>query len=102
MSARAWRIVAALVACLLLSGCPSLVDSPDDRAPDATAVPTRVLPALPTGASTGLPAYGGPPPGAPASVGPLVTLEAAVDLTPATPQVFARATSAVAAPGGGA
>jgi hypothetical protein len=102
MGARAWRIVAGLAACLLLTGCPSLVDAPDDRASDSPAPPTRALPALPTGASTGLPAYGGPPPGGPASLGPLVTLQAAVDLTPATPRVFARATAAVAAPGGGA
>jgi hypothetical protein len=102
MSARAWRVVAALAACLVLTGCPSLVDPPDDRASDSPARPGRELPALPTGASTGLPAYGGPPSGAPASAGPLETLEAAVDLTAATPRVFARATAAVAAPGGGA
>ena len=47
-----------------------------------------MLPALPTGASTGLPADGGPPAGAPASAGPLASVEAAVDLTPATPRVF--------------
>lgn len=94
-----WRVAAALTACLLLTGCPS----PVEREPEPTTAPTaQALPALPTGASTGLPAYAGPPADGPPSLGPLVVLRAAVDLTPATPGVFARAESAVAAPDGGA
>ncbi|WP_344687447.1 hypothetical protein [Blastococcus jejuensis] len=100
-----WRVATAvaacwmLAACWLLTGCPS----PADGEPEPTTAPTaQALPALPTGASTGLPAYNGPPPDAPPSLGPLLALRAAVDLTPATPGVFARAQWAVAAPDGGA
>jgi hypothetical protein len=102
MADRRWRMAAALAACLLLTGCPSLVDKPEDRASDSPAPATLGLPSLPTGASIGLPGYDGPPAGGPASLGPLVTLQAAVDLTPATPRVFARETAATAAPDGGA
>jgi hypothetical protein len=62
----------------------------------------QALPGRPTNASTDLPAYAGPPADAPLSAGPLTRLRAAVDLTPATPGVFARAVAAVAAPDGGA
>ena len=48
------------------------------------------------------PVYAGPPPDAPPSAGPLTSLRAAVDLTPAIPGYFSRAEAAVAAPDGGA
>ena len=88
-----------MAGCLLasLSGCPAS----DDRDP---ALPTagQALPGRPTNASTDLPAYTGPPADAPSSAGPLTVLRAAVDLTPATPGVFARLVAAVATPDGGA
>lgn len=102
MTDRRWRAALALGGCLVLTGCPGATDpAPEDRstAPLTTA---DALPALPTGASTGLPGYDGPPGDAPPSAGPSLTLRAAVDLTPATPRVFARAQEAVGAPDGGA
>jgi hypothetical protein len=102
MTRRRWPAAVALVGCLVLTGCPAPTDpAPENRstAPPSTA---DALPGLPTGASTGLPAYAGPPAGAPPSAGPLLTLRAAVDLTSATPRVFARAQAAVGAPDGGA
>jgi hypothetical protein len=92
--------VAALAGCVLLavSGCPA--DGEPVPEPSASAAPPR--PALPTTASTDLPAYGGPPTDAPASAGPLTRVSAAVDLTPATPGLFARVVSAVATADGGA
>jgi hypothetical protein len=102
MTGRRWLAALALGGCLVLTGCPGATDpSPEDlsTAPQSTA---DALPALPTGASTGLPAYAGPPDDAPPSDGPSLTLRAAVDLTPATPRVFARAQEAVGAPDGGA
>ncbi|HLM04740.1 MAG TPA: hypothetical protein VK402_06075 [Blastococcus sp.] len=100
MTGRRRLAAVALAACLLgaLTGCPT----PVDRAPEPSATPTAgdALPARPTGASVDLPAYAGPPPGAPPSRGPLRTVVAAVNLTPATPGVFARTAAAVAAPGG--
>jgi hypothetical protein len=92
--------VAALAGCVLLavSGCPA--DGEPVPEPSASAGPPR--PALPTTASTDLPAYGGPPADAAASAGPLTRVSAAVDLTPATPGLFARVVSAVATPDGGA
>jgi len=97
-----WRLgPAAITGCLLLTltGCPASEDAPDPTVPPSTG---QALPGRPTDASTDLPAYAGPPPGAPPSAGPLTRLRAAVDLTPATPGVFARAVAAVAAPDGGA
>lgn len=102
MTGRRWLAAVVLSGCLALTGCPAPTDpSPEDSttAPQSTA---DALPALPTGASTGLPAYDGPPDDAPPSAGPSLTLRAAVDLTPATPHVFARAQAAVGAPDGGA
>ena len=102
MTGRRWLAALALGGCLVLTGCPGATDpAPEDRstAPLSTA---EAGPALPTGASTGLPAYDGPPDDAPPSAGPPLTLRAAVDLTPATPRVFARAQEAVGAPDGGA
>jgi hypothetical protein len=102
MAGRRWVAAVALGGCLVLTGCPAPVDpSPEDRstAPPST---TDALPGLPTGASTGLPAYEGPPGDAPPSDGPLLSLRAAVDLTAATPRVFARAHAVVGAPDGGA
>jgi len=93
--------VAALAGCLLTAGCPAS----DDHGPEPTPSPIsseQALPARPTDASTGLPAYAGPPADAPPTAGPLITLRAAVDLSPATPGPFWRARSAVAAPDGGA
>jgi hypothetical protein len=83
------------------SGCPP--GAPRVREP-SPSVPssTQALPARPTDASVGLPAYAGPPADAPASAGPLTTLRAAVDLTPATVGAFWRADAVVAAPDGGA
>ena len=46
--------------------------------------------------------YDGPPADGPPSAGPLTTLRAAVDLTPAIPGFFSRAETAVPAPDGGA
>jgi hypothetical protein len=94
------RLAAAILAgCVLLavSGCPA--DGEPALESSASAAPR---PALPTNASTDLPAYGGPPGEAPASAGPLTRVRAAVDLTPATPGRFARVLSAVATPDGGA
>lgn len=94
------RLAAVALAGLVLvaaTGCPA----PEQR----DAAPSRsdsALPGRPTNASTDLPAYTGPPAGAPASLGPLTRLRGEVDLTPATPGVFARAVAAVAAPDGGA
>ena len=91
-----------LGACLLLAGCPATDDpSPAERTPSPQSS-ADALPALPTGASTGLPAYDGPPADAPPSVGPLLSVLATVDLTPATPGFFARTQATVGSPDGGA
>ena len=97
-----WRLGPAALAagCLLaLSGCPA-AESTTPSPP--RAVGDQALPGRPTNASTDLPAYAGPPADAPPSTGPLTRLRGAVDLTPATPGVFARVVGAVAAPDGGA
>ncbi|MGY1601599.1 hypothetical protein [Geodermatophilus sp. SYSU D00815] len=87
MSARRGARVALAGALLVaLTGCPA----PPERAEpplEPTAPTPAPQPALETEATTDLPAYAGPPAGA-ASAGPLTTLRAAVDLTPATPAVF--------------
>jgi hypothetical protein len=103
MTGRRRLAVVALAACVLtgVTGCPAGEDRSAERTP-APPSAVEVLPGRPTTASTGLPAYDGPPAGGPPSAGPLTTVRAAVSLTPATPGVFARAISAVAAPGGGA
>ncbi len=96
------RPAAAVLACglvLTTSGCPA---GDGDPPPDPTPSAVDVGPARPTDASTDLPAYTGPPAGGPASAGPVTRVQAAVDLTPATPGTFARVMSAVAAPDGGA
>jgi hypothetical protein len=98
------RRAALLLAGALLaaaSGCPAR----SDPVPEPTSSPPSshsALPARPTNASTGLPAYPGPPANAPPSTGPLTTLRATVDLSPATQGAFWRADTAVAAPDGGA
>src|SRR3954468_379228 len=88
-------------ACLLtaLAGCP-LTD--EHARPDRSDAPVSSPPgpALPTRATTDLPAYAGPPPDGPVTAGPVTAVRAAVDLTPATPGVFAVAESAVATPDG--
>src|SRR5918993_906617 len=94
------RLVAATVAAALLAGCTSGKDSPPE--PTATQTSPQPLPGRPTDASTDRPAYEGPPDDAPASLGPLTNLRGVVDLTAATPGVFARAAAAVATPDGGA
>ena len=98
-----WRRTAtALTAgCLVLalSGCP---DGDDERTPEPTPSAADLGPARPTDPSTDLPAYPGPPAGGPPSTGPLTTVRAAIDLTTATPGVFARVVAAVATPDGGA
>ena len=85
---------------LTLTGCPS-GEVPDPE-PTAATSGGQGLPGRPTDASTDLPAYSGPPADAPPSAGPLTRVLAAVDLTPATPGVFARLVAAVASPDGGA
>jgi hypothetical protein len=99
MTRRRRLVAVALAGGLLtsLSGCPAPGDG--DPAPSSSGQP---LPGRPTNASTDLPAYAGPPADAPPSAGPLTRLRAAVDLTPATPGVFARAVAAVSSPDGGA
>jgi hypothetical protein len=91
----------AVGACLLtaLAGCP-LTD--EHARPDRSDAPVSSPPgpALPTRATTDLPAYAGPPPDGPVTAGPVTAVRAAVDLTPATPGVFAVAESAVATPDG--
>lgn len=101
-----WPVV-VLVAVLVTAGCTALAPerSADRRSrPGADHVVSGRpgVPGLPTKASTGLPEYEGPPGDAPASLGPLTTLRAAVDLTPATPGVFARTVAVAAAADGGA
>ncbi|WP_448627790.1 hypothetical protein [Geodermatophilus sp. URMC 64] len=94
-------VAAALAGCLLASGCTA----ERTRTPEPTPSPPssqEALPGRPTDASTGLPAYAGPPADAPPSAGPLTRLRAAVDLSPATPGPFWRARSTVAAADGGA
>jgi hypothetical protein len=89
--------VAVLTALLLLlAGCPV---SPPSAAPPATSSPAEP-PGRPSAPPQ--PIYDGPPPDAPASAGPLTSVRAAVDLTPAIPGYFSRAEPAVAAPDGGA
>ena len=98
-----WRRPAAALAVgglvLVLSGCPV---GEDERTPEPTPSAVDLGPARPTDPSTDLPAYPGPPAGGPTSAGPLTTVRAAIDLTPATPGVFARVVSAVPASDGGA
>ena len=99
-------MLATLSACLLLSACPAADQSADRSAPrsspSSTAPSPAPRPALGTDASIGLPAYTGPPAGGPPSAGPIRTVAAAVDLTPAAPGILSRARLAVAAPDGGA
>ncbi|MGZ4670480.1 MAG: hypothetical protein ACXVX3_18275 [Blastococcus sp.] len=104
---RRWpRVLATLTGCLLLSACPAADQSADrsatSSAPSPVAPPTGPRPALGTDASIGLPAYTGPPAGGPPSAGPIRTLAAAVDLTPAAPGSLSRVRFAVATPDGGA
>src|SRR6478672_5225619 len=104
---RRWpRLLVTLSACLLLSACPAADQSADrsePRSSHSSAAPSPApRPALGTDASIGLPAYTGPPAGGPPSAGPIRTVAAAVDLTPAAPGILSRARLAVAAPDGGA
>ena len=105
---RAGRCAAlAMAAGLVLTagGCPADGERTAVRSAEGSPAPTAIgepHPARPTDASTGLPAYTGPPAGAPPSTGPPTSLRAAVDLTPASPGVFPRAEAVVAVPGGGA
>src|SRR4051812_7817753 len=70
-----------------LTGCPPTGHrtAPEPASASARGSEPGPRPALATRASTDRPAYGGPPAGAPASAGPLTSLRAGVDLTPATP-----------------
>jgi hypothetical protein len=99
MTGRPRLAAVALTGCLLalLAGCPAPVDP--EAGPSTSGQP---LPGRSTNASTDLPAYAGPPAGAPPSVGPLTRVRGRVDLTPATPGVFAREVAAVATSDGGA
>ena len=105
---RARRCAAlALAAGLVLTagGCPADGERTAVRSAEGSPAPTATgepHPARPTDASTGLPAYTGPPAGAPPSTGPPTSLRAAVDLSPASPGIFPRAEAVVAVPGGGA
>src|SRR3954469_2339291 len=85
-----------------LTGCPATghraAPEPTQSSASGSAPPAR--PALATRATTDRPAYGGPPTGAPASAGPLTSLRAAVDLTPASPTVFSVPDAAAATPDG--
>src|SRR3954447_2108114 len=100
-------VALAGLALATLTGCPAGNDRADRTAgPGSTTGPSSgpsspaPRPALATDATTDLPAYGGPPAGAPASAGPLSSLRAAVDLTPATPTVFSVPEAAAATPDG--
>lgn len=84
---------------LVLGGCPARFE---DRGRGPMPSAGDLGPARPTDPSTDLPAYTGPPSGGPPSAGPVTRVRAAIDLTPATPGVFARLVAAVAAPDGGA
>ncbi|WP_448627791.1 hypothetical protein [Geodermatophilus sp. URMC 64] len=90
----------ALAGALLatLAGCPASRDRAEPEPADDSVPAPRS--ALGTEATTDLPGYGGPPAGAPASTGPLTTLRAAVDLTPATPTVFSVPVAAAPTPDG--
>ena len=104
----------AVAGCLLLTaaGCPAAGDGPTPAAassgpsssgasssgPSSSGGPVPASRA--TEATTDRPAYRGPPPGAPATTGPALRLQAAVDLLPASPGVFAAPESAVETPDG--
>jgi hypothetical protein len=101
-------VVAASAAVLTtLTGCRVGIDRPPATTPSA-AGPTaasgeRSVPATParkTDASTGLYQYDGPPAHGPPSTGPVVRVEATVDLTQAAPRIFSSVEAAVAAPDG--
>jgi hypothetical protein len=93
---------ASLAGFLLLTPAGCTWGEVPDPVPTAAPSAGQALPGRPTDASTDLPAYAGPPADVPPSAGPLTRVRAAVDLTPATPGVFARLVAAVAAPDGGA
>jgi hypothetical protein len=95
------RSLAVVLLVTALSGCTPF----GEQRPQPTAPPPPsgdALPALPTNASIGLPAYQGAPSGGPSSLGPLTRVRARVDLTPATPGVFARTVAVTPAADGGA
>jgi hypothetical protein len=108
MTGRRRLAAAVLAGCVLLTvaGCPAGGGdrSAEPYASDPSGGPPtgQSLPGRPTDASTDLPAYAGPPAGEPRSAGPVTRVRAAVDLTAATPGVFARVVSAVATHDGGA
>jgi hypothetical protein len=104
-----WRglAVAAVSAAVLttLTGCRIGEDPPRAAEASGSAVPdggrsAPPSPARQTDASTGLFVYDGPPDDAPPTSGPVTSLEAAVDLTPAAPGIFSAVEYAVAAPDG--
>src|SRR3954469_2841351 len=82
------------------TGSPAPEPRPDPEPTHTSASGSAEEPAPATRASTDRPAYAGPPAGAPASAGPLTSLRAAVDLTPATPTVFSAPEAASATPDG--
>ena len=94
----------AVAGCLLalLAGCPVTGDrtAPEHTTGAPQPSTSQPTPALPTRASVDRPAYAGPPADAPPTTGPIRTLRAAVDLSPATPGIFCIAGAAVAAPDG--
>src|SRR3954454_22333923 len=93
-------VALAGVALATLTGCPATEHRADPEPTHTSASGSAEEPAPATRASTDRPAYAGPPVGAPASAGPLTSLRAAVDLTPATPTVFSVPEAAAATPDG--
>ena len=87
--------LAVVLTALVLTGCPAATPSADTPATSSAGLPGRPTGPLP-------PVYEGPPADAPPSAGPLTSVRAAVDLTPAIPGYFSRAEAVVPAPDGGA
>jgi hypothetical protein len=89
------RLVVAVLTAVVLTTTTACPGAPD---------PSAERPALPAPGTarpgTGASEYTGPPVGGPASIGPLRTVEATVELTAAAPGVFSRVEHAVAAPDG--
>ena len=95
------RLAAGLVLVLgALAGCTGGDQAPLSADPTPAESSGPELPGRPTTPAPRI--YDGPPAGGPPSAGPLTTLRAAVDLTPAIPGFFSRAETAVPAPDGGA
>jgi hypothetical protein len=94
LAARLALVLAVLAGCTGSDGAPAPSAGPARDSSSSPGLPGRAVPAPRI--------YDGPPTGGPPSAGPLTTLRAAVDLTPAIPGFFSRAEAAVPAPDGGA